>query len=82
MENPNDGSTLIKDEQKYELTKAQTDQQDAIDNLLGDIVRTFLPQFTHDLMMTGDIRDVLVTMLSEKFRVPEMDIYPYFKIEE
>jgi hypothetical protein len=61
---------------EVELTDAQVNQQDLIDDLITQMILSVKPEFVHDIEYIGSIRDALVSKMSEILGIEESVIYP------
>jgi len=61
-----------------ELTPAQIEQQDFVDNTCLDFLQKFVPDAEYDGEQMGVIRDALIDVLTRYYSKPEYEIYPWF----
>lgn len=59
------------------LTESQIDQQDIVDNACSDLIRQFVPDYTHDIQQISLIRQALVSVLDRFYSKPPYEIYPW-----
>jgi hypothetical protein len=65
-----------------ELTSAQIEQQDFVDNTCLDFLQKFIPDAEYDGEKIGIIRDALIDVLTRYYSKPEYDIYPWLLAPE
>jgi predicted Fe-S protein YdhL (DUF1289 family) len=65
-----------------ELTSAQIEQQDFVDNACLDFLQKFIADTEYDGEKIGIIRDALIDVLTRYYSKPEYDIYPWLLAPE
>jgi hypothetical protein len=65
-----------------ELTSAQIEQQDFVDNACLDFLQKFVADAEYDGEKIGIIRDALIDVLTRYYSKPEYDIYPWLLVPE
>ena len=63
-----------------QLTSRQIERQDCVDNAIFNLIQEISPVMTvWDIEVIGEVRDVIGDYLKEKYKVSEMQFYPYLK---
>jgi hypothetical protein len=63
-----------------QLTEKQIERQDEVDNAIFRLIQEISPVMTAwDMQVIGEVREVIGAYLKEKYRVSEMQFYPYVR---
>lgn len=63
--------------EKEEILNYQIEQQDRIDNACYHLIKEFAPDAEWDIQQISVVREALVSVLTESFKMKSFDLYPW-----